>query len=114
MWKKMKSYEDVKKDLKDVKASVLKAIPKDKSPDLTGEFDASSKYPFEVLSVRDAMELPEGVDPSRREVRVDHFNCFNLTNLNYNRLIYQTKILSNYSGCRTMSSNHFHDGVKWT
>ena len=76
LWSQLEKFQDIKNDIiNQGKSPALKLLSgNDCSPVLGVDFDTSAKYPINILSVRDPMELPEGVNPSKKEV--GYANCF--------------------------------------
>ena len=73
LWAQLEKFQDIKNDIVNQgKSSALKILSGNNcSPDFGANFDTSAKYPINILNVKDPMELPEGVNPSKKEV------CFN-------------------------------------
>ncbi|XP_067137397.1 villin-1-like [Centruroides vittatus] len=66
-WKKKKTYEQIKIELAEENSGVVIAQKISANQDLRQEVD---KFPIEVLQIKDPEHLPQGIDPSHKEIHL--------------------------------------------
>lgn len=66
-WKKKKTYEQIKIELAEENSGVVIAQKTLPNQDLRQEVD---KFPLEVLQIKDPEHLPQGIDPSHKEIHL--------------------------------------------
>ncbi|XP_050417985.1 advillin isoform X1 [Patella vulgata] len=81
MWSKGKTFEEMKEELgsQDISVDIVKESIANGAPD----FDEVQKYPLEKLQGKPE-ELPEGVDPSAREIHLKHEDFEKYFGMNFN------------------------------
>jgi len=84
MWNKNKSYEEIKSALKDGKSESVKIIKASAMNNgHSGDFGSVNKYPVDQLRVKDANQLPEDVEPTRKELYLSNADFQQVFGISY-------------------------------